>query len=143
MRFFTLFSTLKSSIVPIERWPSGRRRTPGKCVYAKSVSWVRIPPAPPVPYCETGTQPTSRLEIPSFRAILPESSEPGRLASSGTTVSRSVSSLFTRTSARKVRPKILPPFQCYDRKHNAGVFPLCLTNQLEPETRGGRLAAKL
>ena len=31
-----------------ERWPSGRRRTPGKCVYVKSVSWVRIPPAPPL-----------------------------------------------------------------------------------------------
>ena len=30
-----------------ERWPSGRRRTPGKCVYVTSVSWVRIPPAPP------------------------------------------------------------------------------------------------
>ena len=27
----------------LERWPSGRRRTPGKCVYAKSVSRVRIP----------------------------------------------------------------------------------------------------
>ncbi len=31
-----------------EQWPSGRRRTPGKCVYVKSVSWVRIPPAPPI-----------------------------------------------------------------------------------------------
>ena len=30
-----------------ERWPSGRRRTPGKCVYGNPVSWVRIPPAPP------------------------------------------------------------------------------------------------
>ncbi len=30
-----------------EQWPSGRRRTPGKCVYVKSVSRVRIPPAPP------------------------------------------------------------------------------------------------
>ena len=30
-------------------WPSGRRRAPGKCVYVKSVSWVRIPPPPPVP----------------------------------------------------------------------------------------------
>jgi OmpA-OmpF porin, OOP family len=26
----------------------GRRRAPGKCVYVKSVSWVRIPPHPPV-----------------------------------------------------------------------------------------------
>ena len=30
-----------------EQWPSGRRRTPGKCVYGKTVSRVRIPPAPP------------------------------------------------------------------------------------------------
>ena len=29
-----------------ERWPSGRRRTPGKCVYG-NVSRVRIPPSPP------------------------------------------------------------------------------------------------
>ena len=32
---------------PPDRWPSGRRRAPGKCVYVKSVSWVRIPPHPP------------------------------------------------------------------------------------------------
>ena len=31
-----------------ERWPSGRRRTPGKCVYGNPVSRVRIPPAPPI-----------------------------------------------------------------------------------------------
>ena len=31
---------------PTERWPSGRRRTPGKCVYG-NVSRVRIPPSPP------------------------------------------------------------------------------------------------
>ena len=31
-----------------ESWPSGRRRTPGKCVYAKSVSRVRIPHSPPI-----------------------------------------------------------------------------------------------
>ncbi len=30
-----------------ERWPSGRRRTPGKCVYGNPVSRVRIPPSPP------------------------------------------------------------------------------------------------
>src|SRR2546421_6754271 len=30
-----------------ERWPSGRRRTLGKRVYG-NVSWVRIPPSPPV-----------------------------------------------------------------------------------------------
>ncbi len=29
------------------RWPSGRRRTPGKCVYG-NVSRVRIPPSPPL-----------------------------------------------------------------------------------------------
>ncbi len=32
----------------LEGWPSGRRRTPGKCVYLKRVSWVRIPHPPPV-----------------------------------------------------------------------------------------------
>ena len=31
---------------PSEKWPSGRRRTPGKCVYG-NVSRVRIPPSPP------------------------------------------------------------------------------------------------
>ncbi len=31
----------------MERWPSGRRRTPGKCVYGNPVSRVRIPPSPP------------------------------------------------------------------------------------------------
>ncbi len=30
-----------------ERWPSGRRRTPGKCVYGNPVSRVRIPFSPP------------------------------------------------------------------------------------------------
>ena len=34
--------------VVTDGWPSGRRRAPGKCVYVKSVSWVRIPPHPPV-----------------------------------------------------------------------------------------------
>ena len=32
---------------PSERWPSGRRRSPAKGVYAKSVSRVRIPSSPP------------------------------------------------------------------------------------------------
>ena len=30
-----------------ERWPSGRRRTPGKCVGGVPVSRVRIPLSPP------------------------------------------------------------------------------------------------
>lgn len=30
-----------------ERWPSGRRRTPGKCVYLNQVPRVRIPLSPP------------------------------------------------------------------------------------------------
>ncbi len=37
----------------LERCPSGLRSTPGKCVYAKSVSGVRIPVSPlhpPTPY---------------------------------------------------------------------------------------------
>ncbi len=32
-----------------ERWPSGRRRSPAKGVYVKSVSRVRIPSSPPPP----------------------------------------------------------------------------------------------
>jgi hypothetical protein len=31
---------------PWDGWPSGLRRTPGKCVYVNSVPWVRIPPRP-------------------------------------------------------------------------------------------------
>ena len=31
-----------------ERWPSGRRRTPGKCVSAESASRVRIPISPQI-----------------------------------------------------------------------------------------------
>ena len=31
----------------VERWPSGRRRSPAKGVYLKRVSWVRIPSSPP------------------------------------------------------------------------------------------------
>ena len=30
------------------KWLSGRKRTPGKCVYVNSVSRVRIPPSPPL-----------------------------------------------------------------------------------------------
>ena len=32
----------------MESWPSGRRRTPGKCVDPKRVSRVRIPNSPPL-----------------------------------------------------------------------------------------------
>src|SRR5438477_9493009 len=38
---------LATKIMSRERWPSGRRRTLGKRVYG-NVSWVRIPPSPPV-----------------------------------------------------------------------------------------------
>jgi hypothetical protein len=43
----------------MDGWPSGRRRTPGKCVYLKRVSWVRIPPRPPEPL------PTGSYTVPS------------------------------------------------------------------------------
>jgi hypothetical protein len=43
-RFFYYFYGPKTGY--LERWPSGRRRTPGKCVIAKSGSWVRIPFSP-------------------------------------------------------------------------------------------------
>ena len=33
---------------PLERCPSGRRSTPGKCVYGTTVPRVRIPPSPPI-----------------------------------------------------------------------------------------------
>ena len=33
-----------------ERCPSGRRSTPGKCVYVNSVPRVRIPPSPPIEF---------------------------------------------------------------------------------------------
>ncbi|CCD08204.1 protein of unknown function [Legionella pneumophila subsp. pneumophila] len=36
----------KYKLARLERWPSGRRRTPGKCVYG-NVSRVRIPLSPP------------------------------------------------------------------------------------------------
>ncbi len=40
------FVILHAQIFNWERWPSGRRRTPGKCVNAESVSRVRIPFSP-------------------------------------------------------------------------------------------------
>ena len=49
-----------------EQWPSGRRRTPGKCVYGNPVSRVRIPPAPP--FFGTRTRDTLRGE-PPIRAV--------------------------------------------------------------------------
>jgi hypothetical protein len=39
---------LTHQIYELERWPSGLRRTPGKCVYVNSVPRVRIPLSPPV-----------------------------------------------------------------------------------------------
>lgn len=38
---------LRNNQAAPERWPSGRRRSPAKGVYVKSVSWVRIPSSPP------------------------------------------------------------------------------------------------
>ena len=38
---------LPYALHPAERCPSGRRSTPGKCVYVDSVPRVRIPPSPP------------------------------------------------------------------------------------------------
>ena len=49
-----------------ERWPSGRRRTPGKCVYAKSVSWVRIPPSPQINTYKIPTKKNVNLNILYF-----------------------------------------------------------------------------
>ncbi len=40
------YECLATSNLFLERWPSGRRRTPGKCVYG-NVSRVRTPPSPP------------------------------------------------------------------------------------------------
>ena len=46
--FFALIKLVISAleIFKMERCPSGRRSTPGKCVYLKRVSWVRIPLSP-------------------------------------------------------------------------------------------------
>jgi hypothetical protein len=44
-------------------WPSGLRRTPGKCVYVYSVPWVRIPPRP----CSF-----PKLSHPSGKTLTPE-----------------------------------------------------------------------
>ena len=70
-----------------ERWPSGRRRTPGKCVYGNPVSWVRIPPAPPPfkYFLLNDFRPSSRaVGISAERrvaAVTPTGCVPHRLAS--------------------------------------------------------------
>ena len=49
MEFFMEFVLKKNVFLhpqKEERWPSGRRRTPGERVTAKSGSWVRIPVSP-------------------------------------------------------------------------------------------------
>jgi hypothetical protein len=43
-----LLSPQNSALENLERWPSGRRRTPAKRVYLKRVPRVRIPLSPPV-----------------------------------------------------------------------------------------------
>ena len=62
-----------------ERWPSGRRRTPGKCVWVKSSSRVRIPPAPPTSQCKSMRWPATGQKIASFRGVLPMACKPQRL----------------------------------------------------------------
>jgi hypothetical protein len=52
-----------------ERWPSGRRRTPGKCVWVKSSSRVRIPPAPPTISSNVIPECPKRLGIQPFSAF--------------------------------------------------------------------------
>ena len=47
-----------------EGWPSGRRRTPGKCVDVNSVSRVRIPPPPPSCFASAGTDASQDKSYP-------------------------------------------------------------------------------
>ena len=86
-----------------ERWPSGRRRTPGKCVWVKSSSRVRIPPAPPLPCREPAIGPPQGRKAPSNLAIFRMPSEPRRLADAVKAVSERNLSLITRTSPPVVR----------------------------------------
>ena len=47
-----------------ERWPSGRRRTPGKCVTGNR-SRVRIPPSPPItPHLANSQESGARVQLP-------------------------------------------------------------------------------
>src|SRR5581483_8913582 len=69
--------SLSSPALP-EGWPSGRRRTPGKCVDVNSVSRVRIPPPPPYraglapsaggSSCKLGLEPC-HLDLPAVKPI--------------------------------------------------------------------------
>lgn len=57
---------LRNNQAAPERWPSGRRRSPAKGVYVKSVSWVRIPSSPPLRH-KTGKFQPHRSPVPSHR----------------------------------------------------------------------------
>src|SRR5690606_40784981 len=64
----------------VPEWSNG---AVSKTVVGASLPRVRIPVSPPVPCCETGMQPASGRETPSFRAILLGSTGPQRPASGG------------------------------------------------------------
>jgi len=56
-----LFSILIFATLKQESWPSGRRRTPGKCVGSKRASRVRIPHSPPLRHDDLWSLSFSRL----------------------------------------------------------------------------------
>ena len=92
-------------------WPSGRRRAPGKCVYVKSVSWVRIPPHPPDFRREL--VPCLKMAGISLRISkeFAKATEPRRPGKGPKSVSEALLSLFDRTSPKLVRLKKALNFQ--------------------------------
>ena len=67
------------------------------------VSWVRIPPSPPLPCRETAIGRPQARKAPSSRAIFQMPSEPRRLGDTSKAVSERLLSLITRTPPPAVR----------------------------------------
>jgi hypothetical protein len=59
-----LITDRRANSTATDRWPSGRRRTPGKCVDG-NVSWVRIPlcPPPAFPNSVSAAQPLGKMSL--------------------------------------------------------------------------------
>ncbi len=113
-----------------ERWPSGRRRTPGKCVYGNPVSRVRIPPSPPDsskgapsgPFCMVG---------PGARGFEPERSKMmvRRVTRSGTRASPQA----TTRRARHVVPSNPSLSARFKQRGPSG--PFCIFGLGDPACR--------
>ena len=74
-----------------------------KACLGESLTWVRIPPAPPVPSREPAIGPPQGHKAPSSCAIFRMLSEPQRLGDAAKAVSERNLSLITRTSPPVVR----------------------------------------